>query len=96
MHYIGLVLIRLIGIYIWFLIGRALLSWLPIIAPNFKPKGMIAAIFELVFTLTDPAVKFAQKLIPPLRIGNVGLDLGFILVFFGLVFLQRLIYLIFF
>lgn len=96
MHYIGLVLIRIIGIYIWFLIARALLSWLPFVAPNFKPKGMVAAIFEVVFSLTDPAVKFAQRLIPPLRVGNVGLDLGFMLVFFALVFLQRLIAIVFF
>lgn len=37
--------------------------------------GLVAA--ELVYTVTDPPVRFFRRIIPPLRIGSLSLDFGF-------------------
>lgn len=39
------------------------------------------AVAEIIYTLTDPPVKAVRKVIPPLRLGGIALDLGFIIVF---------------
>ena len=36
---------------------------------------------EVVFSITDPPIKALRRVIPPLRLGNIALDLSFILVF---------------
>ena len=52
-------------------------------------------IAEFVYTLTDPPLRFMRKIIPPVRIGSTSWDLGFLVLFLGLSFLQRLIPFIF-
>jgi YggT family protein len=34
--------------------------------------------------VTDPPLKVLRRLIPPLRLGGVSLDLGFLVLFIGL------------
>jgi YggT family protein len=41
----------------------------------------VAAALELAYSVTDPPLKALRKVIPPLRIGQVSLDLGFIILF---------------
>jgi YggT family protein len=47
-------------------------------------------IAEVIYTLTDPPLKFLSKLIPPLRIGNIMLDIGFMILLLGVGILQSL------
>ena len=84
----------LIGIYIWVLLARVLLSWIPMFAPHWTPKGLILVIVEFVYTLTDPPVKALGKVIKPVRIGNVSLDLSVLVLFIGLQILQSFVGLI--
>jgi len=64
--------------YYFVLLARVILSWFPRVPEGVRP------IAELVYTLTDPIVRFARPLIPPLRIGMVSLDLSILLVFIAL------------
>lgn len=81
----------LIGLYIWVLLARVLLSWIPMFAPQWTPKGLILVIVEFVYTLTDPPVKALGKAIKPVRIGNVSLDLSVLVLFIGLQILQSFV-----
>ena len=47
--------------------------------PNFV-MGFLLVILELVYSATDPPIKALRKVIPPLRIGSVSLDLSFVIV----------------
>ncbi len=38
---------------------------------------------EVVYTITDPPIKALRKVIPPLRLGSIMLDLSFLLVMLG-------------
>lgn len=93
---IGLIIFRVLSVYMWVLFARAILSWLPLIFPGFTPKGIVLVLFEIIYTLTDPPLKLAHRLLPPLRIGGVGIDLGFILVVVAVLIAQRVVLIVFF
>jgi YggT family protein len=48
---------------------------------NFRPTGALLVVFEVVFTVTDPPMRFLRRFIPPLRLGGIALDLSFLLLF---------------
>jgi YggT family protein len=60
------------------LILRLIMEYVFMFARSFRPTGAVAALLELVYSVTDPPLRFLQRLIPPLRIGGVALDLGFL------------------
>ena len=37
---------------------------------------MVLVVVEAIYTVTDPAMATAQKVVPPLRVGNVALDMS--------------------
>ena len=67
-------------LYIYFLvlIGRLVLDWIQVFAREWRPKGPVLVVAEGVYTLTDPPLKALRKVIPPLRLGQVRLDLAFL------------------
>jgi YggT family protein len=48
---------------------------------GFRPTGVLLVFFEVVFTITDPPMRFLRRFIPPLRLGGVAIDLSFLLLF---------------
>lgn len=47
--------------------------------PGWRPQGPGLVVAELIFTVTDPPVKFFRRLLPPFRLGTLSLDFGFML-----------------
>lgn len=76
---IGSILCTLVWIYFLILIGRILLSWFPI-----DPNGSMAAVAGFMYLVTDPILMPLRRAIPPLRIGNVALDLSVLIVIFAI------------
>lgn len=66
-------------LYLLLLLARLVLEWIRGYSRDFRPRGVVLVLFEVVYTLTDPPVKFLRRLIPPLRIGAVALDLSLML-----------------
>ena len=64
-----------------FLIFRLIMEYVFLLARSYRPAGLVAAALELAYSVTDPPLKALRKVIPPLRIGQVSLDLGFIILF---------------
>jgi YggT family protein len=48
-------------------------------------------IAEAVYTLTDPPLNALRKVIPPLRLGAVSLDLGFLVLVLALYLLLAIL-----
>ena len=67
-------------LYIYFLvlIGRLVLDWIQVFARQWRPKGVILVVAEAIYTLTDPPLNALRKVIPPLRLGGVAIDLSFV------------------
>ncbi|WP_413450520.1 YggT family protein [Georgenia phoenicis] len=71
----------LLLLYLVVLIGRLVLDWVQVFSRDWRPRGVVLVIAELVYTLTDPPLNWLRRYIPPLRLGPVALDLGFIILF---------------
>ncbi|MFC0675792.1 YggT family protein [Brachybacterium hainanense] len=63
-------------IYMILLVARLILEWIQAYARDYRPSGLMLVLFELVYTLTDPPVRGLRRLIPPIRLGAVALDLS--------------------
>lgn len=80
---IGL-LITVLQLFLLLLIARMVISLIMVFARDFQPQGVLVVIFEGVLTLTDPPLKALRRIIPPLRIGQIALDLAFLVLFIAL------------
>lgn len=86
---LGLVIYYVINVYVFILILRVVLDWVQILARDWRPQGIILVLANLIYALTDPPVRFFGRLIPPLRIGGLALDMGFLVLFILLFVVQR-------
>jgi YggT family protein len=60
------------------LIIRLVFDWIQVFARDWKPRGIVLVGAEAVYTVTDPPLKALRSVLPPLRIGQVQLDLAFL------------------
>ncbi len=85
------VLIWLINVYLIILIARLVIDWIQVFARDWRPRGPLAVVCEGVFTATDPPLRALRKVMPPVRLGSVSLDLSFIVLMIGLSLLISLL-----
>jgi YggT family protein len=71
----------IVFIFFIILIGRLVIDWIQVFARDWRPQGPILVICEGIYSATDPPLKALRRLLPPLRIGQVQLDLAFIVLF---------------
>ena len=81
----------LLQLFLFALIGRLIFDYVRIFSPNWRPRGVVLAFAELIYTVTDKPLRFVRQFVPPLRLGPVALDLSFIVVFFVVQLLMRLV-----
>ncbi len=95
MTLIGTILSGLISLYLYVLVARAVLSIVPLFAPDWRPQGVVLVLAEAVYTVTDPPLRALGRVVKPVRLGTVSLDLGFILLWVLLLLAQRVVYAVF-
>jgi YggT family protein len=78
---IGGVIALVLQLFLISLFARVILDYVRIFSPSWRPKGIILAVAETVYGVTDPVMKFVRRFIPPLRVGPVAIDISFILIF---------------
>jgi YggT family protein len=59
---------------------RFVVDWVQVFARSWTPTGFLLVVLEVVYSATDPPIKALRRVIPPLRIGTVSIDLSFIIV----------------
>jgi len=89
MGILKVVLTYVLWIYLLFLIGRMIFSWIQMFARQWVPTGILLVIAEIIYTVTDPPLKFLRRYIPPLRLGTVAMDLSFMVVFIVVLIAMR-------
>jgi YggT family protein len=76
--------LSIIHVALWAFIAlmwiRFVVDWVQVFARSWSPTGLLLVILELVYSATDPPIKALRKVIPPLRIGTISLDLSFVIV----------------
>ncbi len=80
MNIVGQLIELILGTFIVLLFVRLIVDWIQMFARSWVPRGPVLVVLEGVYTVTDPPVKAMRRVIPPLRLGGVAIDLSFIAV----------------
>lgn len=72
------------------LMARLVLEWVQVFARDWRPRGVVLVLAELAYTVTDPPIRLVRRVLPPLRLGRVALDLGFLVVAIACSFLMSI------
>lgn len=80
MHAVGSVIEIVLWVFIALLWVRFVVDWVQIFARSWVPSGVMLVLLEGVYSATDPPIKALRRVMPPLRIGSVSLDLSFLIV----------------
>jgi len=92
---IGVILANLIYLAIILVIARFVVDWVQLLARQWQPRGAVAVLCEVIFTVTDPPLRALRRVIPPIRLGGVMLDLSAMVLLLLLFILQSLVPVIF-
>ncbi|CCG03136.1 YggT family protein [Blastococcus saxobsidens] len=77
-------------VFLVLLFARFVVDWVMVLARSWRPSGAVAAGLEVVYSATDPPLKAVRKVIPPLSLGSIRLDLGFMVLLIAVVVLRSI------
>jgi YggT family protein len=83
---IQILLCRLLDAYLIVMFARIILSWFPV-----NPGSGLATVYGFLYSITEPVLGPIRRVIPPLGMGGMGLDLSPLVVFFGISILRSAI-----
>jgi YggT family protein len=76
-------------VFLVLLFARFVVDWVMVLARSWRPSGLVAAGLEVVYSTTDPPLKALRRVIPPLNLGTVRLDLGFMVLLIVVLILRN-------
>ncbi len=79
-------LCQLLLAYLIIIFARIICSWFPI-----SPDSTLASIYAFLHTVTEPVLGPLRRVIPPLGMGGMGLDLSPLIVIFGITILRSVV-----
>ena len=85
---ISSILLQILGFFKLALFARIIIDYVRMFAKNWRPNSFLLAIFEVIYSITDPPMKYVQRFVPPLRLGGIALDLSFIVLLIAVNLLQ--------
>ncbi|SFP36246.1 YggT family protein [Geodermatophilus dictyosporus] len=77
-------------VFLILLFARFVVDWVMVLARNWRPSGLVAAGLEVVYATTDPPLKVIRKVIPPLNLGSIRLDLAFMVLLIAVYILRSI------
>jgi YggT family protein len=78
-------------VFLILLFARFVVDWVMVLARSWRPQGLVAAGLEVVYSTTDPPLKAVRKVIPPLNLGTIRLDLAFMVLLIAVILLRSLL-----
>jgi len=77
----------LLLLFFFALWARFILDLVSMFSRDWRPRGLGLVLAEAVYGVTDPPIRAARKVLPPIRIGAAALDFGWSIVMLGTVIL---------
>ena len=77
-------------VFLILLFARFVVDWVMVLARSWRPSGFVAAGLEGVYATTDPPLKAIRKVIPPLNLGSIRLDLAFMVLLIAVYILRSI------
>ncbi|WP_314454747.1 YggT family protein [uncultured Actinomyces sp.] len=78
------ILSSILSLYFLVLLVRVVLDWIQVFARQWRPRGLVLVMANLVYALTDPPLRLIRQKVPMARLGGVGIDLSFLVLVFGI------------
>lgn len=78
---LGSILLVAVSLYSWILLARIVIEMIQSFSRQFNPPRWFMMVAEVLFVITDPPVKALRKVIPPLQLGGIALDVSIIVLF---------------
>lgn len=73
----------ILNVFLFSLLAHIVLSWFPPSGP-----GALTTVRMVLFRITEPVLAPIRNLLPPVRLGGMGLDLSPLIVLLGISVLQ--------
>ena len=96
MEIVGLIINLFLRLFLLLLFARFVVDWVQVFARSWTPKGFVLVLLEIIYTITDPPIRFIRRFVPPLRLGSIVLDTSFIIVLISCYLLLELNQAVFF
>lgn len=81
------VLLQVLDLYMYILIASAIMSWLVAFNVVNLRNQVVAAIASFLYTMTEPVLRPIRRFMP----NTGGLDLSFLVLWFGIILLEQII-----
>ena len=78
-------------VFVLILLVRQVLDLVQNFARDWRPTGAALVVAEIAYSVTDPPLRALRRVIPPLSLGPVRLDLAFLVLMLGCSFLISLL-----
>jgi YggT family protein len=78
-------------VFVLILLVRLVLDLVQNFARDWRPTGAALVVAEIAYSVTDPPLRALRRVIPPLTLGPVRLDLAFLVLMLGCSFLISLL-----
>lgn len=78
-------------LYMLLLFARLVLDWVQVFAREWRPKGFVLVLANVVYGMTDPPLRFLRRWIKPLPLGGMRLDLSFLVLILGITVIRALV-----
>lgn len=75
-------------LYIIVILARVCVEVTRQFARSWRPVGVAAVGLEVVYLATDPPIKLLRRVVPPLNIGGMSLDLSILILLLAILALQ--------
>ncbi|MDO3397730.1 YggT family protein [Nocardioides cremeus] len=82
------IILTIFWIFLWI---RFVVDWVMVFARDWSPRGPVLVVLEAVYSVTDPPIKALRRVVPPLRLGSIALDLSFLIVFISVWILRSVV-----
>lgn len=70
-------------LFVVLMLVRLVLEWVQVFARDWRPRRVVLVLAEAAYTVTDPPLRAVRKVVPPLNLGGLRLDLAFVIVMFA-------------
>ena len=78
MRIVGSIFSLVVFLFFLALIGRLILDWVQVLSRDWRPRGVILVVAEVVYSVTDPQLRLLRKVIPGVTIAGMRIDFAFL------------------
>ena len=71
--------------------ARFVFDWIQALNRSWRPQGAVVIAAEVSYTITDPPIRAVRRVIPPIRLGAIQLDLAWTIVMIVLFILMSIV-----